>query len=231
MKTSDSALIDLETEALDDDDDPEEAARTRRGWTKRLIVRDVVVRRLIETFIVFRLETCPVFQTRFERLRTETNYVVVRDLLFADGRERERFQRELKEIQKALGIPGADRLGLEPAVTDALPFLRRGRLVRTAMRRREIEAHARLVLAQLLALAPEERENRYALFASPRTARELVRDGAGRPEELGCSTRLMNRDGSIRPLAYEIVEELRYRILRQPTLLRVVSSQGECEAA
>ncbi len=194
-------------------------------------MRDIVIRRLLEAFIVFQLETCPAFQTRFERLRTETDYVVVRDLLFADSRERERFQRELKEIQKGIGIPVSERLSLEPAVTDALPLIRRGRLVRLTTQRREIEVLARGVLTQLQTLSTEEQACRYATFASPRDARELVRDGAVRPEDLGDSPRLTDRDGKIRPIAYDVVAELRYRVLRNPALLRAASTQGEREAA
>jgi hypothetical protein len=230
MKAPDSALIDLEKETSDDGD-PEEEARMRREWTKRLIVRDIVVRRLLEAFIVFQLETCPAFRTRFERLRTETDYVVARDLLFYGKQERDEMKQGLKEVQQRLKIPGSERLSLESAVMLALPVLRRNGVSRMVASHRERKEHARLVLAQLVKLAPEARENRYAMLASPRTARELVQEGAVRPEELGCLTQLMNRDGSIRSLAYEIIEELRYRVLRQPTLLRVTSSQGEREAA
>lgn len=205
-------------------------ADARRARLRRLKVRDLLARRMLEAFICFQLDRTPAFKTRFERLKTEVDAVVVAKFLFHQEEDRTKALRLLKEIQKCLGLPKSERVTLREAIADALPQWRRGAIRRNEERRRRIAPCVREGLGLIAGLPPAEQASRLALFASDRDARELVRDGAIRADELArCSSRLLRGPGPTL-LGCEVVEEVRYLVLRHAAEFPP-SDDGKLEAA
>ncbi len=220
----DEVLVAPSDPEADEDAERADDRENRRSRLHRLKVRDLIARRMLEAFICFQLDRTPAFKTRFERLKTEVDAVVVAKFLFHQEEDRTKALRLLKEIQGCLGLPRAERVTLREAIADALPHWRRGEIRRNEVRRHRIEPYVQACLDLLADLTPDDCASRHALFASVRGARELVRDGAIRTDELARLSPRLAHGPAPTLLGCEVVEEVRYLVLREPSLLPNVAN-------
>lgn len=101
----------------------------RKARFARYAMRDKLIQRLLAAYIVKQLHRYPRFRPLYERALLETDGHAACHLLFSEIEE-EDFRRQFMAQQKVLKLPELDVLRLEEAVTQTLPMMRRGKLLR-----------------------------------------------------------------------------------------------------